>query len=398
MQKNYKNNNKNAFDGVIKEKLEHYLLPLDNEVWPEIEKRLNKKTGKRLFMSWISSAAAVAFIALGWLIFSYNNKIIDYGTTEQLPDHETKVTDKIPDEKNMPTVLSSIHRVKRIADVRKAGRKTIETDTVSEFDVIEIEPETVADLTVTESNKLPPEPPDAFAYVALSKKKTSMSFYIGSGGALMAMNDRPSNNSDFFSYADASEIISNAPAQLRSAVFTEDKFSDITHFPPLSFGATFKKELNHWFALESGLVYTFLSSRFENKKPVRSATLHLHYLGVPLNLHTKIIDNRQNKWSIYLSTGFMLEKGLLAYYSQNENFDNLDGSNFAIEKVSFTQKINGWQWSLNAALGIEYKVIKNYSIYLEPKVSYYLKNNQPESARTENPLIIGLNAGIRYSW
>jgi hypothetical protein len=94
----------------------------------------------------------------------------------------------------------------------------------------------------------------------------------------------------------------------------------------------------------------------------------------------------------------MLEKGLRACYSQNESFSNLVGNNYAIEKISFNQKIEGYQWSLNTALGIEYKVIKEHSIYFEPKISYYLDNNQPESARTKKPLIVGINAGIRYSW
>jgi predicted porin len=88
----------------------------------------------------------------------------------------------------------------------------------------------------------------------------------------------------------------------------------------------------------------------------------------------------------------MLEKGLLSHYSQNRYEGNV-----RINTVS-DEKIDGLQWSLNTSFGVDYKLIKNYSIYLEPKVSYYLKNNQPMSARTENPLIIGFNAGIRYSW
>jgi hypothetical protein len=184
--------------------------------------------------------------------------------------------------------------------------------------------------------------------------------------------------------------------QLRSDVFTEEAFSDIKHDPPLSFGITFKKELNKRFAIESGLVYTYLASHFENKNPDKEATLKLHYLGIPLNLHTKLLDNRRRNWGIYLSTGFMIEKGLWAHYSQNEYF--FAESNSVVENVSFTQSIEGWQWSLNGSLGIEYEVIKNYAVYFEPKISYYLKNNQPQSARTENPLIVGITTGVRYSF
>ncbi|MDR2086075.1 MAG: PorT family protein [Dysgonamonadaceae bacterium] len=393
------NKNTNVFDNVIKEKLKHYSLPLDDTLWGEIEKRLNKKPGKKVLWLWISSAAAVAVIVLGGLIFLYNNKFTDDGTTGQLPDYETQVTKEIPDEENLSTVLPSNHRDQRNAYSRQTGRKTVETKPVPDFDVNEPQA-SVADLPAAEQPasqkelpyKLPANNYDTIVYAAVSQKETSLAFHIGSGGALWAMSDRASNNSDFFSYAEAEKIVSNAPLPLRPALLTGEDFSEREHYPPLSFGLTFKKDINNRFAVESGLVYTFLSSRFENKESNKSATLKLHYLGVPLNLHTKITGSRWSKWGLYLATGIMLEKGLWSHYSQSEHFLN------SVENISFTQKIDGWQWSLNAAFGIEYKLIKNYGIYFEPKVSYYLKNNQPESARTENPLIIGINAGVRYSW
>jgi hypothetical protein len=411
MQKIDQSSDKNAFDAIIREKLAHYLPLLNNGVWEEIEKRLNEKPRKKILWPWISGAAAIAALVAG--IFSYNSKIIEHGTTEQLSGHETQVTEEIPDEKNLSAVLSSDHRHQRIAYLREAGRKIVETESVSEFDVIESQ-ELAADSFIVDSpvaeataagepapqkelsNRLPPFHSDTPVYVPPSKTKTSLAFHIGAGGAFMAMNDRPSSNFAFFSDTGAAEPLLNGQPPLQLDVFKEEYFSEIEHYSPLSFGLTFMWELNSRFAFESGLVYTFMASRFENKYPDKSAALQLHYLGVPLNLHTNIIGNRRNKWELYLSTGLMPEKGLWAHYSQREYFsvENI----FVVKNNAFTQKIDGWQWSLNAALGIEYKLTAKYGIYLEPRVSYYLKNSQPESARTRNPLIIGIDAGIRYNW
>ncbi|MDR2057410.1 MAG: PorT family protein [Dysgonamonadaceae bacterium] len=398
------NKNKNSFDDIIKEKLENYSLPLDNDSWNEIEKYLYTKPEKRTLWPWISGIAAAIAVILGWLIFSFNNKTINYGTTEQLSDHEEKATEKVSKGEIVSIILPANHRTKRVAYFQKPERKILETDTLPESEIIKTqvqEENPIADLPDTEHpiqsknllNKLPPDQLDTFVHVVLSKKTTSMSFHIGSGGVLLAMNNNNhSAYADFFSQKKVNESSLDMPSFLRAAILTDEEFSSITHYAPLSFGVSFRKELIDRFALESGLVYTFLASKFVNKDPERDAVLQLHYLGIPLNLHTKIIGSSFNKWGIYLSTGTMLEKGLLSHYSQNRYFPN------GVNRVIHNKKIDGWQWSLNASLGVEYKVIKNYSIYLEPKISYYLENNQPESARTENPLIVGFNAGIRYSW
>jgi predicted porin len=89
----------------------------------------------------------------------------------------------------------------------------------------------------------------------------------------------------------------------------------------------------------------------------------------------------------------MVEKGLLSHYTQKQDLNNEH-----IAKITSDENIEGLQWSVAVAPGIDYKLNKNYSIYLEPKVSYYFDNNQPISARTEHPVVFGVNAGFRFSW
>lgn len=61
-------------------------------------------------------------------------------------------------------------------------------------------------------------------------------------------------------------------------------------------------------------MYTYLSTTFKRggdcPSEVKSS---LHYLGIPLNLVVYVWKNQ--RWNVYLSGGFMMEKGLQAVYS-----------------------------------------------------------------------------------
>jgi hypothetical protein len=180
-------------------------------------------------------------------------------------------------------------------------------------------------------------------------------------------------------------------------------FSEVIHLPPLSFGLTVRKNFNQYLAIETGLTYTFLQSKFRENSEWRSrdATLRLHYLGIPLNAVAYLINKPQ--WNIYFSLGGMVEKGLMQDYDQHtsykypENYHYLYNDQPAYD-ISLQDDIPGLQWSLNTSFGIGYKLYRDFSIYFEPRIIYYFKNNQPVSVRTETPLQVGLNAGLRFEF
>jgi hypothetical protein len=395
MQEKDINRNKNSFDNLIKEKFKDYCLTPDNDCWNEIERRLDAKTKKVILWPGISGVA-VAVSILIWFIFPFNKKIIQNETTEQFSDYEERITKNVLEEKTVHPFLSSNSKSKQISQVSKT--ETSKAASSPELDVVEIQDVfPVEDMPVTGKPVRKKEKVEDLLAIWVDepvsrvapRKKTSIAFHLGSE-TVLAINAYPELQD--YSYGLRSGIAMNAPAYLKENILKPEDFSHITHYAPISFGISVRKEFDYIFALESGLVYTFLASKFEHADPKRDAFLQLHYLGIPLNLQAKIYRNRSNTWNIYSSLGGMIEKGLLSHYSQNQYYDN------SVIKTIVKEKIDGWQWSLNASLGFDYKLIENYSLYIEPKVSYYLRNNQPMSIRTRNPLIIGLNAGIRYSW
>jgi len=109
-----------------------------------------------------------------------------------------------------------------------------------------------------------------------------------------------------------------------------------------------------------------------------------------LNVIVKLWNNPN--WEIYLSGGGMVEKGIRSVYVQNQYVFNQ-----TITTTAATN-IDGVQWSVNGAVGTTYKIRRNLGIFFEPKIAYYFNNNQPISARTEQPVVLGLTAGLRIQF
>ncbi len=87
----------------------------------------------------------------------------------------------------------------------------------------------------------------------------------------------------------------------------------------------------------------------------------------------------------------MIEKGLRSIYVQNEYLGNQTITTDA------ATNIDGFQWSTHVSVGIAYKIQRQLGVYFEPRFSYFFDNDQPVSIRTDNPVVIGFAAGLRYS-
>jgi opacity protein-like surface antigen len=155
---------------------------------------------------------------------------------------------------------------------------------------------------------------------------------------------------------------------------------------PLSFGLTFRYYFTSRWALESGLVYTYLSSEYIYNNNT-SIEQQLHYLGLPLNVVYQFFGSR--RFSLYLSGGGMAEKGLSANYAVISSSG----------KTKTRDNIDGIQWSLNGQLGVSYNLSTRFSLYAEPGVRYFLSDEkQPESIRTDKPFNFSLGFGVRTNF
>ena len=418
MQDNINKNEQDAFNEMIRHKLENHQLPVDASIWNEIKARLT--TGKRKiipFWWWLSGGAAVAVLALLFtlrpLSESKDSFSISTNTTTRHEKIRTNQVEKLqanriilPIKKTViPVRLSTQYRgpvkssiafedypTQVVINDSTQRNKTIgnKVETSGETDDKKIALKTSENIDSLAKNKrdIPNsliEKKAGNEVITSTKHKGSwlLAASLGSNGSV------PTGNGQYNTSLDDKNIVSAGTNY--TSIMTPNNFQNITYTPPLSFGLIVRRNLNNVFSLESGLVYTYLLTTFENTGVQRNdARLHLHYIGVPLNVIAQIWNHP--KWEIYLSAGGMIEKGIKSIYVQNSY-----STNQTITTTASTD-INGVQWSVNGAIGTTYKIQRNIGIFFEPKISCYFDNNQPLSARTEHPVVIGLTAGIRFKF
>ena len=431
MQDNINTNKPDAFSEMMKQKLENHQLPVDLNDWSAIEKRLNKK-GKRKIIPWWMwlPMGSAAVLTLLFTLRSFN-ETSDYAVklSSQVVSRQTETPKQYTAQQsiakadvsgnqvsNVPTAVlkqkqtsvqnhnSVVIDLPHIHTVMMDTSATRINNAVATATLRAVEKEPIAQLVVQQNDSvqnkqelkktvLDPNPDESIAVVPQKKSKHNNWMLAASYGS-QGNVDLASNNGggDFVSSSPNfyDRTLSAANTNYTSIMATND-FTKKTYNDPLSFGLTVRKQLNKTLSLESGLVYTYLLSTFENSGVQRSeAKLHLHYIGIPVNLITELWEN--SKWEVYLSTGFMAEKGIQSLYVQSQYFGT--------EAVTTTAKtnINGIQWSINGGVGVTYKIKRQLGVYFEPKFSRYFDNNQPVSARTDHPFVFGLSAGLRIGF
>lgn len=415
---NINNSQPDVFSKIIKGKLENHQLPVDADCWKEIEVRM--ETPKKRKIAWwfwipIGSAAVIA------LLFTLN-PLTESPTYTAKSGHKhiqqvhiasknvSRVkTDAILQVNTKQTNSSTDHSQKTINYENSNSKKqpistlSISNDSIADKNLIEQTTQTNSnnEVIIAQANgqnkdsipsthklrEIPESLTETPAQEPISKSKNNNHWLLaasfGSGGGA------PSGNTSYESVlAGVNKDIVSAVTSYTSIMAPKD-FSKIIYNSPLSFGLVVRKNLDKTISLESGLVYTYLLTNFENNgMQQNNARLHLHYIGVPLNLVGLVWRN--SKWDIYFSGGTMVEKGVRSVYVQNQSYLNQTIT------TTVSSNIAGFQWSVNGAIGTTYKIQRNIGLYFEPKLSYYFDNNQPRSIRTDTPLVLGFTAGLRY--
>jgi hypothetical protein len=412
-------NSEDRFSEIFRQKLENHQLPIDDKVWNTIEKQLKPKRKKIALWMWIPIGTA-AMLALIFTLRPYSESTSsitkinpkseqqsDLQISELAEIHEDTIStsgklqkevvaDKLQPKQtkaNFQNTNKQTNLTEEYAYVVEEPINSKPTSAVFETDSI-VQPKIE---TKDSTSKIPGKRYVPNTLIAESeiqpmtepKKQNNwmLAAAFGSGGS--EGGGKLFGNADML-YTNGTESLVSAVTK-NTQILTPNDFSSKMHLPPVSFGVVIRRNLTKTLSLQSGLMYTYLLSTFENTGVQHyDAKLHLHYIGLPLNLITKIWTNP--KWDIYFSTGGAIEKGIRSNYIQNQYYGNQTYTTRADTNIS------GLQWSINAGFGTTYKLNRKFGIYFEPKINYYLNNNQPMSARTEQPLVVGINAGLQYDF
>lgn len=154
---------------------------------------------------------------------------------------------------------------------------------------------------------------------------------------------------------------------------------------PLSFALTAQKRINSWLGLETGLIYTYLHTTFEESN---SATeCHWHYIGIPLKLNMNIYS--APRFRIYGSVACSFHYPVNSHASRKHGIAGYPYGSFKSYPTM----------SLGAGIGISYTLSRRIDLYFEPALQYRLPSKyEVPNIWTDEPWGLTLPIGIRFKW
>lgn len=210
----------------------------------------------------------------------------------------------------------------------------------------------------------------------------------GNGGVVL-MGTIPS-----WGHPEAMECGKFPVTAIRSAHRYVDGVVPMKHKQPVRFGVSACYAVNERFGIESGLSYTYLSSSLSSSGEDYSYEVRqsLQYVGIPLNFKASLWKKR---WmDLYLSAGGMAEK---CVDGDTETDYTWKGRIKSSTHKDVREK--PWQYSVNAAAGMQLNLSSVVGLYVEPGVNYYFDNGSSVSnIYKEKPLNFNLEFGLRFSF
>lgn len=212
----------------------------------------------------------------------------------------------------------------------------------------------------------------------------------------LSMSNLPSNSTEvhtgFGTFAQQETV--EEQYGVLSNYIDKDAYTNIDHDLPITFGLTLKYNLNNKWSVTSGLTYSLLTSKLRSGSGnyYYDDRQSLHYLGIPLGLAYNLWNN--DNFSTYISGGGLVEKNVAGRLSSDYYIDDK-------LEINTTEKISSQplQWSINSAIGFEYRISNYIGLYAEPGVAYYFKNNSNlETIYKDRPFNFNLRLGVRISF
>ena len=182
-----------------------------------------------------------------------------------------------------------------------------------------------------------------------------------------------------------------APPAARMAPGVPDEFIDLGSAP--TFGVPFTIGLGVRFyvaprlSIGTGLDYSLLSRTFTGSYQGTSGTVNhtVQYLGVPVRFYYDILTSERIKFYAY--------GGGEGEFCLGNSYRL-----FGAPDIVRDYKVNGLLFSVGAGLGVEFRLGRTVGLYLDPGVNYYFPGNQPRSIRTDKPLLLNFDAGLRFNF
>lgn len=391
-------------------------------LWKDIEQHIDTFNPvhivkpRRKILLWSLSSVAVAAVALLLLVlFPFNNQSPLLPTNDLVVSKildQTDFAESIEAEsievESAVTLKQSVTSQQQYKNV-SVQIPAVENDNVQLNEINETDNKTITDNNIISDNPSKnevldsrvdkvqskqdnPQPNDqllALSTISKSPKQSKWQTNLSMSNVSSSSSETHTGFGTFAQHETVEDQYAFMSQYTRAETYTE-----IDHNLPIMVGLTLRYNLNQRLGVSSGLTYSLLTSklRSESVNYFYDDRQTLHYLGVPLNINYKLWQN--NNFSTYISAGGLVEKNIAGKLSSDYYIDNKLQSS-TDEKITSKQL----QWSINSAVGLEYRLSDNFGIYAEPGVAYYFKNNSEiETIYKERPINFNLSLGLRINF
>lgn len=402
------------FDLQVRSTLKDAEEPVSPRVWNAVSARLDRLDArKRAFRRWRNAGiavAAAAAVALG-VFFAGNTGNSD--TTILTNNNQVAVAERpepIVRDASPAAILAAVEQPKTAVAPRlksPAAPKEVVSPAALEQQAGATEPETVS-VPVTEEPETVVETPaeevtetvrtetvdregDAAKLRALMQEDRNS---LSRGTSVSLGGDLQTNGNPAPGFRGMRRSAQTGPTTGISEVSSESVYS-----APVSFGIGLRYDFNERWAIGTGLTWSILGRSFSGiynevdaggiiTKSVASDRIYntQHYLGIPVNVYFNIVNNPNLRFYTYAGGSF--EKNLLNRYTINATGG----------PVYYRESVDGIQISAGLGLGVEFMFSRFVGIYVDPSLRYYFNCYQPKSIRTQQPLMLNLEAGLRFNF
>ncbi|MCK9627184.1 MAG: PorT family protein [Bacteroidales bacterium] len=381
------------FDKKVKEMMEsHHEAPPFGS-WEKISSALDRKRARVIYFRrglYAVSAVAASLLLLLFIGRDLPEQMDNAVRTPVLSENNQDRVEKL-DKKEETKPGEAV--AEKIRTIRHENKKVAEAVIKTEQPEQEANPHITDDRPVNKPVQAKKKPADNRQYdnyyIEQEQEKKSFRDWLGERKYKYALSTNLSSSL----YKKSINLVSVSlgyqndfiPSSLKESVQSQ-YVSDRRYAMPVSFGVQFQTDIDKKFSVGTGLIYTLLASNYQEISQSYSRDINqaLHYVGIPLNAYYNLFEN--NSVKIYITAGTMLEKGVVASYRENT-----DGV-----KKYYSESIPGVQLSAGGGLGLEWKLNKDFGIYLDPSMTYYFKGKQPSSIRTAQPLQYRFEMGMRF--
>ena len=390
------------FDQIIREKLSSYECEApDESVWEGIVAKMAAQRRRKVVLRYVYGAvAAAACVALGLFLFDGSDAPGQLQTAPTVAVADNVVLQELDTPEDVQDIPSIADQIKAL----RSGNAVAEVLPSEVEKVLEAVSEKISEPAVADVDEVQQEATGSQDSDKSAGKPSNNGYRTPSGSQLMddyylfeeeeqapkkhthssisiSSNVSGIAKQDGFIYQMAPSHAASATGRSVGAVVEE--LSESSYSIPLSFGIQFRYPLAPKFSLGAGVNYTYLQRSFSalvNKTKYDNVTSQLHYIGLTASAFYNFIEG--DRLIVYGRAGGAVDKSV--------------SSRFVFGGQALAQDASGVQWSVNAGVGLEYKIAKPVSIFIDPSASYYFDCAQPKSIRTEQPLMFSLEAGLRF--